>query len=244
MPNERRPHALILSGAGRYADPWHPFAETSALIGEILGAAGFDTEISEQTDARLAALADHRHSETGGGVDLLVVNLGRPAGPEPTADAAARAGLLAYVAGGGPVLSMHVSATSLPGVPEWEEIMGGTWLRGTTMHPPLADAHVRVWPERHPIVAGLHDFELEDELYSFLRVSATVTVLAAHELDGVEHPLIWVRQSGASRTVYDALGHDARSFASSEHRALLARAARWLVAAGSEPCAPGESAHV
>jgi hypothetical protein len=28
--------ALLLSGVGRYADPWHPFAETSAALAGLL----------------------------------------------------------------------------------------------------------------------------------------------------------------------------------------------------------------
>lgn len=213
----------MLSGAGRYADPWHPFTQTSARIAGILTETGFDVEVSERVDERLAALSANDTAP-----DLLVVNVGNP-GELDTADAAARAGLLAYLRRGGALLSMHVSSTSFPGIPEWESILGGIWVRGTTMHPDAGLARITTYPKRHPIVAPVHDFELFDERYSFMRVADDVVPLASHEHDGLEHPLLWAREYGSARVAYDALGHDGRSFDSAEHREIIARAARWLV---------------
>ena len=34
------PHALVVSGAGRHADPWHPFPGTSAALADALGRRG------------------------------------------------------------------------------------------------------------------------------------------------------------------------------------------------------------
>ena len=48
--------AVILSGAGRFADQWHDFAATSARIAGILSDAGFETEIAENVDERMADL--------------------------------------------------------------------------------------------------------------------------------------------------------------------------------------------
>jgi type 1 glutamine amidotransferase len=215
------PRAVVVSGSGRYADPWHPFPETSARIADVLRGAGFEVEIDERVDARLAAPGD---------VELLVLNLGNPGEDrDAETDAASRAGLLGYVAAGRPLLVSHVSSTSLPAVPEWEAILGGIWVRGTTFHPEYGPAHVEVVDHRHPITAGLADFDLDDERYTELRVSPAVHVLARHTLDGVAHPLVWTHEYGTARVVYDALGHDAASYDSHEHRELLARAARWLV---------------
>jgi type 1 glutamine amidotransferase len=41
--------------------------------------------------------------------------------------------------------------------------------------------------------------------------------------------VIWARENGTSRVVYDALGHDAATYDSVEHRAILTRAADWLL---------------
>jgi type 1 glutamine amidotransferase len=231
----------VLSGTGRFADAWHPFAGTSARLAAILRDQGFDPEIAGP-DERLADLGDAR---------LVVVNIGAPSAPDPERDAAGRRGLLGYLERGGPLLVMHVSSTSLPAVPEWKQVLGGIWVRGTTMHPDYGLARIHLYPDRHPVVATAADFELYDERYSYLDVAPGVVPLATHRHDGIEHPLLWAwsyppgdpgtgrpgsssrpRTSsgpGPARVVYDALGHDERSYDSTEHREIIARAARWLV---------------
>lgn len=251
-----RKRALIISGAGRYADPWHPFAETSARLGDVLIENGFDVDINEDVDAALAALNDD--------IDLLIVNVGDPAlrnaGSESDAEtpdaetpdaetraaeiraaAAGRTGFLAYIARGGPVLAMHASASSFSEIPEWEEILGGRWVRGTSWHPKIGMARVTTYPRRHSIAATSEDFELYDELYSDLRVAADVITFADHDRDGTRQPLMWARSRGRARVVYDALGHDTRSFDAQEHRKILGRAARWLV--GDSAVGPEEARH-
>ena len=228
------PRALILSGAGRYADPWHPFAATSARIADILRGEGVEVEIVEDVDARLAALGGGAAGGAASTPGLLVLNIGDPAltdpeHPEPEAERRARAGLLAHLAAGRSLLAMHVSSTSLRGVPEWEDILGGVWVRGTTMHPEYSRARIHVYPDRHPIVAGLGDFEVDDERYTYLRTAPDLVPLATHEHDGAEFPLLWARSYGDARVVYDALGHDEASYDSATHRAIVAAAARWLL---------------
>jgi type 1 glutamine amidotransferase len=212
--------AVVLSGAGRFADQWHDFAATSSRIADILSEAGFETEIAENVDERMADLSD---------AQLVVVNIGGPAVPDLSADAHGHVGLLAYVTRGGPLLAMHSATSSLPSIPEWEAIVGGAWIPGTTMHPDYGRSHVLVHARNHPIVSTLGDFDLYDERYSYLRTGAGLTYLAEHELDGIGHPILWAHTYGTARIVYDALGHDAASYDSAVHREIITRAALWLV---------------
>jgi uncharacterized protein len=218
--------ALILSGGGRYADPWHPFTETSARLADLLREQGLEVEISEDVDARMAALG-------ADAPDLLVLNIGDPAHtgtPDPEAEARGREGLLAHLEKGRPLLASHVTSTSLRSIPEWEAILGGVWIRGTSFHPDYGPASIIVHPERDPIAAGLEDFEVQDERYTDLRVDPAVVPLASHLHEGREHPLIWARRYGDAKVFYDALGHDAASYDAPAHREILARAIRWLLA--------------
>jgi uncharacterized protein len=224
--------ALLISGAGRYADPWHPFPRTSAAVAELVAEAGLEVRIAEDVDDALAGLA-------ASAPDLLILNIGDPAGPRPenvtdeapdhARDERSRSGLLAHLAAGRPLLALHVSSTSLGWVPEWESILGGVWVPGTTMHPDLGDASIEVDTDTHPIVAGIADFEVHDERYSWMRVSPEVSGLAWHEHDGGRHPLLWTHEYGSARVVYDALGHDERSYLSAPRRTLVSRSARWLL---------------
>jgi type 1 glutamine amidotransferase len=97
------------------------------------------------------------------------------------------------------------------------------------MHPDLGDASIEVDTDAHPIVAGVADFEVHDERYSWMRTSPEVRGLAWHEHDGARHPLLWTHHYGGARVVYDALGHDERSYRSAPRRTLVSRAALWLL---------------
>lgn len=233
MPNSDTRRALIVVGSGRYADPWHPFARNAVIVEQILADAGIETRVATDVDRALSDLGD---------ADLLVVLAGDPWRDESDhadgsphaadigAPAESIAGLSAALDRGIGVLAFHSAAATLRDYPAWAGALGGVWLPGISMHPDIGQAQVFVHPDRHPIVDGLADFELFDERYSRLqRTRDDVAILAEHEHDGVRHPVLWAREDGGSRIVYDALGHDERSFESPEHRELVRRSALWAL---------------
>jgi type 1 glutamine amidotransferase len=212
--------AVILSGGGRYADPWHAFGATSMRLAAIAASLGHDVEIADEVEERLADLR---------GVDVVVVNAA--AGPATAAHDAALAGMRTFLARGGGVLAIHVGASTLIDMPEWERVTGMRWIEGVSMHPPLGPAHVLVHPERHAIAAPLHDFDLVDERYCHLRLAPDIDAFAFHGHEGTNHPLAWANRYGDARVVTDALGHGVESFESPEHRELLLRSLQWLTGA-------------
>jgi uncharacterized protein len=221
MPGCRVPDALVVSGAGPYVDPWHDFPATSARLADILSGLGCSVDVTEQVEDALARPHDAR---------LLVVNIGNPADPRPQEwmDAAAD-GLVRHLAGGGGLLGVHSSSTSLTGMRQWPEILGGRWVRGTSMHPPRAESIVSVTDVKHPITQGLSDFIVVDERYSRLHVQSGVTVLYEHHFEDSMHPLIWAQEYGGGRVVYDGLGHDVGSYEAPGQLGLLERSVRWLL---------------
>jgi type 1 glutamine amidotransferase len=213
---------LIISGAGNYADSWHPFADTSARLAEVITAAGHRVRVSESVEESLLQI---------GSAQLAVINIGNPTPPRPGSTMIGiQDALLAHLDGGGGLLGLHVSATTFTTMPRWPEILGGHWVRGTTMHPPLDLTRIRLHPGSHPVAGDDAEIEVIDERYSYLDVRDDVVVLGDHEHDGLIHPMIWAREHGAGRVVYDGLGHDARSYDSQAHRDLLGRAVAWLTA--------------
>jgi len=208
---------LILSGGGPYADPWHPFGATSSRLAAIAGSLGHDVEVAEELEERLVDLGD---------VDVVVVNAA--AGPVTAAHDAALAGMRAFLARGGGVLAIHVGASTLIDMPEWEQVTGMRWIEGVSMHPPLGTAHVLVHPERHAIAAPLQDFDLVDERYCHLRLAPDVVPFVSHDHEGTDQPLAWARRYGDARVVTDTLGHGAESYDSPEHRELLRRSLQWI----------------
>ncbi len=217
-PDSPHSTAVIASGGGRYSDPHHAFAVTSARIAETLTDDGWTVTVFGEPESALAALD---------GADLLVMNAG-PGGGEGEIAPDAASGLASALARGIGVLSIHSSLHTLGDVPLWRETIGGAWVEGSSWHPDISDADVRIVDREHPIAATADDFTLFDERYTDLVIDDPgIRVLAVHELDRVRHPLLWVREAAASRVAVSALGHDERSYESQEHRMLLARAARW-----------------
>ncbi|WP_110590022.1 ThuA domain-containing protein [Microbacterium suaedae] len=213
--------ALIATADGRYEDPWHPFPETSARLADALGDAGFHVETAP-VDEALSKIGD---------ADLLAVNAGDPWRHEPPrlgAPAGAVTGLDAALDRGIGVLAMHTSLASLRDYPSWSVATGGIWLPGISMHPPLSDARFD-WAE-HPL-AGDEPLLAVDERYAYLQQIGARDIVATHDHEGVRHPVVWTREYGSARVAVDLLGHDTRSYDSPDHRALIARLARWAARA-------------
>ena len=213
------PGCVLVSGGGDYADPWHSFDVTAERLAEILepvtGAVSVRRDVED-------ALAEQR-----GDAGLLVMNIG-DAGPG-TPGEPARAGLRRHLEAGRPLLVLHVSSMAFPDWDEWEAILGGRWVEGTTFHPEQGVFPVRPVPG-HPIADGLAEFVTHDEAYTALRVSPEATVLAHHVLDGDLHPLAWAHRVGSARVAYIALGHDGGAYDAPGTRELVRRAATWLLA--------------
>jgi len=216
-PRNGDPSALILSGAGEYADPWHAFPETSRRLGEVLAQAGCDVEISEDLPGRLSDL---------GTVDVLIVNAA--AGPSGSRRPEVERALERFLAGGGGILAVHVGVCSLLDLPGWPDVSGAGWIPGRTMHPPLGSCWIDVREDAHPVSARLSSFEVVDERYSYLDLRPGSHVFASHRHEGLEHPLAWAREIGPGRVVADALGHGPESYDSRGHRALIRSATEWL----------------
>lgn len=227
------PSALVVSGSGRWADPWHPFPVTSERLRQAVAAAGVDVEVREDVEDALVGLPE---------VDLLVLNVGDPDGPDPE-DAAEQlperptmpvveavvASLHAHLDRGGALLAVHSSTTALGSFEGWSRAIGGHWVRGRTMHPPHSDATIDVHTDAHPVTTGLADIDVSDERYSWLHTEDDITVLGDHSHAGERHPMIWVREQGTARVLYDGLGHDERSYDSSGHQQLLQQGIAWLL---------------
>ena len=142
-----------------------------------------------------------------------------------------------YVASGRPLLVHHGAILSYDDRPRFGELRGFTWVQGHTRHPPFGPFAVRVLPTGHPIVAGVADYVIDDELYYNVAVAPglEVTAHAAAEWEGASHPMVLTaeggRVSGAGRLAYLANGHDMRAFACPAIRQLWTNAVRWLLEA-------------
>lgn len=221
--------AVVLSGGLTHDCP-----ATTACITALLEREGIGADVHEDVDAALCALP---------GAALFVVNALRwtmtgPGTPERYRALAARHGvspvardaLGAHLASGGGLLGMHTASICFDDWPEWGAALGGAWRWGVSHHPPLGPP-VRVEVAgHHPLVDGLDGFTIVDEVYGDLdRGPDTDVLLRAGPpgTGGAAQPLLWAREHGGGRVVYDALGHHPPSYEVAEHQEIVRRAIAW-----------------
>jgi uncharacterized protein len=228
---------LLLSGG-----VGHPFPATSGALAELLDEVGITSEITEDIEDGLRALADY---------DLLTVNALRwRMDAERYAhlrddwafslSAEGRAEIERHLAHGRPILAIHTACICFDDWAGWGAIVGGAWDWGRSSHPPISEARINVRTDAHAVVAGIGDFSLVDEVYGFLALQDDVAPLATSPHGGADHALLWVRHVAGARVAFDALGHDERSYASPEHRRLIRRLGRRFAGAGDAEIAEQE----
>jgi len=216
---------IVTGGVG------HPGEDTSAILSELFAEEGIASEVTDEVDAALESLA---HDQW----DLLAVNAlrWRMLPDRYAADRTewayeispgARAGIESHVAAGRGIFGAHTACICFDDWPRWGQILGGHWDWERSMHPPLDSAHIRVEGTDDPLLEGLSDFDVTDEVYGFLSLEPDVTPLLTGSHSGAVHPLFWRHRCGPTRVVYDALGHDARSYEPAAHCHLVRRAVRW-----------------
>lgn len=224
--------AVVLSGGLT-----HDFPATTACLVDLLADQGARAEVHTDVGAAFAALP---------GAALFVVNALRwtMAGPQTperyralaevegrSVPAGARDELARHLSTGGAVMGMHTAAICFDDWSAWGDVLGGSWVWGRSSHPPIGPM-IEVEPAAgHPLVDGIEPFELVDEVYGDLALRPDVDGLLCAVQPGTAgpaHPLLWAREHGGGRVVYDALGHHPPSYAVPEHREIVRRALRWL----------------
>jgi type 1 glutamine amidotransferase len=152
-----------------------------------------------------------------------------------------KADLQAAIKGGKGLVVLHHALGNYQEWPEYEKIIGGRYylserVVGGALHPRSTYQHgvkvtVRVADKRHPVLRGIGDFEIVDEVYALYDVAPT-----AKPLLRVSHPqsaevVAWTHQYGKGRVVCIQLGHDQTAYSNPSYRRLVANAIRWVAQA-------------
>jgi type 1 glutamine amidotransferase len=212
-----RERVVVVTGCGAHTDRWHDLYATGAAVAELF-AERF--EVSTATTDELVGIAD---------AGLIVLDVAGDLEREPVDSRSVVGALLAAHAGGSALLALHSSSLAFRDDPRWAQVLGGRWVPDVSDHPPIGDAVLRVIGGAPFGDAG--EFELFDERYTALERRPGTLLVAEHTEADVTHPLVWARDpADGARVVYNALGHDIRSYESAGHRRLLTASAAWLLA--------------
>lgn len=232
MPVQKR--NLILSGGVA-----HDYAQTSLMLSRVLKGVEVHSEIHEDFGILEDLLA----------FDMVTLNCVRwtcsqaQVNPEWrdrwafTLSEAGRERFLEFLGQGKGLLALHAATICFDDWPVYREILGAWWEWGISSHAPFQDHKMEVRDHSHPITEGIPDFTIKDELYIHARFTDSVSPLIEGVWEGQSHPVLWVRNYGAARVCYTALGHGIEAFEHPENQLLLQRGALWVLKQLENGCA-------
>jgi type 1 glutamine amidotransferase len=134
-------------------------------------------------------------------------------------------GIFDFVRGGKGFVGIHGTGWWIGG--EAVALCGGH----ANWHPPGLEFTVNVEDANHPIMAGLSDFTVNDEIY-MSAWDPTVQVLATATWADRKHPMAWTHGYGQGRVFFTTLGHGPNTFEVEPVRRMLGSAALWTAGRG------------
>ncbi|MFM1854938.1 MAG: hypothetical protein RLZ83_247 [Pseudomonadota bacterium] len=213
----------------------HPVQASAAFWDALWQDVGVQTHTFEDIDAGCRALAAQSH-------DLLVVSALRwPMDHDEKyaphrqrwayrVSEQARLAIEGHLERGGALLAMHTACISFGDWPGWRNILGARWVWGQSSHLPHGLTYTRIDRHDHPIMAGVDDFEAQDEVYGQLEMLPTCEILAhSHAADGAWKPTWWTHRHEGAAVCVDLLGHDEGSLRVPAHGRALRQAVDWLL---------------
>lgn len=223
------PKNLIITGG-----IFHPFEESSAALAKILTDVGIESETTTDMDAGLRSLANGEYAMLTINALRWSMTTGDKYEPYRAEWAyrmpeASQQALTRFVDNGGALLGMHTASICFDDWPGWQQLLGGRWVWGTSHHPPLGEVTATPTAAEHSVTSGVGRFTVIDEVYSALALEPDIVGLLEADAGDGPQPLVWAREVGRGRVVYDALGHDAASVSHPRHRRMLKQAGAWLI---------------
>jgi uncharacterized protein len=127
---------------------------------------------------------------------------------------------------------LHHALVSYPDWPEYAALIGGHYSQadeksGKAGYQHDVDIPVQVAAKQHPLMRGLADFLIHDEIYWGFSVDPKVTPLLTTTHTKSGNPLAWEFPREKGRGVYLQLGHGPTAYEHTAYREIVHRCIRW-----------------
>ncbi|OGV82397.1 MAG: hypothetical protein A3K19_04125 [Lentisphaerae bacterium RIFOXYB12_FULL_65_16] len=195
---------------GGHTTGFHQFEIMGPIYRKFLTEAGFDVLITED-----------RQDFTPDRIKPFEVIVDYTTGEDLTPDQAK--GLLGGIIGGKGFVGVHSAADSFKATPGYINMVGGKFLTHPSAWPKLT---FNVKNRHHPVMDGIEDFQMEEELY-LMETYGHFEILLSAWFKGFERPICWVKPYGHGRVVYTALGHAQQQTENPNFQRLVVNAVRW-----------------
>jgi type 1 glutamine amidotransferase len=142
---------------------------------------------------------------------------------------AVRKNLVRFITEGGGLMYFHFTCGAFEDWKEYEQISGRIWNPKFRAHDPFQEFTVSIIKNEHPVMQGISDFRITDELYTCLDGTREIDILAEAQssVDGKMYPMTFTFLEGKGRGFHTVLGHNDKAFASPELTVMLQNAAIW-----------------
>lgn len=195
---------------GGHTENFHEFSVMGPIYEQFLGAAGFDVTTTEDRD-----------DFTGERIAPYDVIVCYTTGEDLTDEQ--RSGLLGGIVGGKGFVAVHSAADSFKGTPGYIPMVGGKFLT----HPPgQIPLTFNVHSPFHPVMEGVEDFEMPEELY-LMETTGHFDLLMSTWYKGFRRPITWVKPYGHGRVLYTALGHGKDQHENPSFQRIIVNGIRW-----------------
>lgn len=207
---------LLMGGTD---NTYHDFGRLLPILSKLLETIGLEVTVSEDPDMFLSG-----HME---GFDLIVCyTFGHTLHPDQ------EEGLLQAVRGDPwhesartkGFIGIHGAACSFLNSEDYLRMLGGKFL----VHPPLGTLEVEITCPDHPVMRGVSDFSIEDELY-LVDPYAPFETLAVCHYGAFPRPVVWAKPYGLGKVVYLSLGHGEKQLRHKALQQILLNAAKWIL---------------
>jgi uncharacterized protein len=120
-------------------------------------------------------------------------------------------------------VGIHTAACSVPGSMDFRRMLGCRFL----VHPEMGEElHIHVKNPGHPVMQGVEDFSIIDELY-MLELYPPFELLLSCRYKGFEHPVAWAKPYGLGRVFYISLGHGVEQISHEYYKKMIINAVIW-----------------
>jgi len=193
-------------------DQYHPLETLGEMMLDWLKDDGFrSVTLSKDRSAITSDLDNY---------DLLIFCL-QPNKLSPAEEDA----IVSFVDSGKKLMGIHSATVAAPENAKYIEMIGGRFIH----HSPHHEFDVKVSAPGHPMLEGIRDFKITDELYVLDRTPSAASVLMTAFWEDHAQPILYLRAHGQGKVLYNALGHGLDAYENPNLKKLVVQGAKWLL---------------
>jgi type 1 glutamine amidotransferase len=219
--NSKLIRVLVLSGRNN-----HEWQQTTQVLVNILSESQkFSIKITELPDT----LTNADFSQT----DVVVSNWNSWPENDLRWPVESELALLQFIENGGGFVTFHASSSAFYNWPEFQKISTAAWIMDSTYHNKPSETRITITSKTHPVIKGINDFDIFDELWIQAAENTEFEVLGTASKKGISEteikpqPAIMVAGYGKGRIFHTILGHDINAIQNPGFSSLIINATEW-----------------